>query len=120
MRLGVVVLVHVPGAVVHRLELLAVRVRPRRLFVEVRNRGNVVEELGPRSLHVVLRRRGRVLAERAAAPRELLPGTRGLAEVARPSRLRGRTVALVEARDGAGVRVRRSFRVRLPVTERGG
>src|SRR5204863_3014737 len=51
MRLGVVVVVRAPGAIVRRLDLLRLRIRapsrPRLLELWIANRGNVTEELSP-------------------------------------------------------------------------
>jgi hypothetical protein len=120
MRLGVVVIVRVAGAVVHRLEPMRVQVKRGRLAVTVRNLGNVVEAIGPQSFRVMFRRGGRMFATLAAARRELLPGARGFVEIRRPPRLRGRFRVLVDVRDGAGVLVRRAFAVRVATTGRGG
>jgi hypothetical protein len=82
---------------------------PRRLDVVVRNGGNVVERIRGQTLRIVLRRRGRVLATLRPAPRELLPGARGLVEVRYPRGVRGRVAATVELAGRAAV-----FRLRLP------
>jgi hypothetical protein len=114
LRLGIVVIVRVPGAVVHRLALAALRARRGVLDVVVRNRGNVVERIGARNLHVRLRRGGRVVATLAVPERELLPGARGIVELRRPARVRGSLRALVElwSRSNPAGAVRRSFPVR--------
>ena len=110
MQVGIPVLVRVPGAVVRRLAVRGVRVqRPRRLDVSVRNGGNVVERIGRETLRIVLQRHGRVLATLRPAPRELLPGTRGIVEARYPAQLHGQVTAYVELADRKAV-----FRIRLP------
>lgn len=119
MQLGVVVTVRVAGTLVHRLELLALRVdrRGRRSLLDLtlRNRGNVAEEVGPASLRLELRRAGRVLATLRPVRRRLLPGARGVAEFRRPDRLSGRVTAVVtlSGRGAGGPVVRRVFSIRL-------
>jgi hypothetical protein len=110
MQVGIPVLVRVPGAVVRRLAVRTVRVQvPRRLDVTVRNGGNVVEHIGRETLRIVLQRHGRVLATLHPAPRELLPGERGIVEARYPMRLHGRAIASVELAGRRAV-----FLVRLP------
>ena len=109
MRLGVVVAVRVPGAVVRRLEVRRLRVRGRgRLDLLVANRGDVTERLSSTRLRVALRRSGRLLARLRPVPRELLPRTSGLVELRYSRRLRGWATAVVELGG-----LRRSFRVQL-------
>jgi hypothetical protein len=113
MRLGVVVIVRVPGVLVHRVEVRAVRVRRRGvLYLSVANRGNASERIAPGRLRVTLVRRGLVLARLLAVPRELLPGTRGVVELRYPGRIRGRVAARVELTLGRRV-VRQLFVLRL-------
>lgn len=113
MRLGVRVVVRVPGRIVRRLSVRGVRVRKARggrfLDVAFANLGNVTERLDRGRVAVALVSRGRVVARLRTAPRELLPRTRGLATARYRGRLRGPAVARVEVR-GAG---RRAFRIRL-------
>ena len=110
MRVGVVVVVRVPGAVVRRLDVRGLRMhRPRLVEVALWNGGNVVEHIGARTFRIVLRRRGRVLATLHPAPRELLPGTRGVVEIRCRTRVHGRVSATVELAGRAAV-----FRIRLP------
>jgi hypothetical protein len=104
-RIGVVVFVRIPGRIVHRLELRALRVRQRALEVVVMNRGNVIEREHAR---LVLLRRGHVLERVTSALRTLLPHSRGIVRFRRSARLRGWVTARVEV--GA---IRRSFRIRL-------
>jgi len=112
LRVGVVVVVRVPGAIVHRLRLARVRVVRRTVTVEVRNGGNVVERLGPPALRVRLLRGGRVLGRPHVPVRELLPGGRAVLRFAAPL---GRGRVVVELHGGAGpvvrsVRLRRALR----------
>jgi len=97
MQLGVVVLVRVPGAIVHRLALGRVHVVRRTLRVFVRNGGNVAERIGPRELAVELRRAGRVVARLRARTQELLPHSAGVVVLALP---RGKIRAVVTFRGG--------------------
>jgi hypothetical protein len=111
MRVGVRVTVRVPGAIVRRLAVRGLRVRPHRrarvLDVTLDNRGNVSETLARGGLRVVLLRRGRVLERLPCARRELLPGSRAVLSVT--SRSRGAVVARVEVRNAPA----RTFRLRL-------
>jgi hypothetical protein len=104
LRVGVVVVVRVPGTIVHRLRLARIRLVRRTLTVGVRNLGNVVERLGPATLRIRLgRRRLRVPA------RELLPG--GRAELRFPAPPgRGRVVVELREADGSVVQAVRAFR----------
>jgi hypothetical protein len=81
MRLGVVVVVRMPGRIVRRLEVVRLRVRPRRVELLVANRGNVTETTARRCVTVTLRRAGRVLGRLHPSPRKLLPRTSGLLEL---------------------------------------
>jgi hypothetical protein len=98
-RLGVVVVLRVPGKVVRRLAVLGVKARrlgaKRLLTVRFANRGNVTELLGGRELVVTLWRRGKLLARLPMTPRELLPKTRGIVEVAYRGPVRGAVVCRV-------------------------
>jgi hypothetical protein len=110
MQVGIVVVVRVPGAIVRRLSVHRIRVRAARVLdVVVRNAGNVVESVDGRTLRVVLRRHGRVLVTLRPAPRELLPGSRGIVEARYPRGVHGRVTATVELAGRAG-----RFRLRLP------
>lgn len=92
-RLGVVVVLRVPGKVVHRLRVLGMRARGRVLTVRLANRGNVAELLKGGRVVMTLWRRGRLLATLAARPRELLPGATGLLEFRYRGRVHGPVVA---------------------------
>jgi hypothetical protein len=105
-RLGVVVVLRVPGKVVHRVKLLGVKLRKigsvRRFTVRIANRGNVAELLGPgRLVEVTLWRRSRLIARVRATPRELLPGSRALVDVLYRGPLRGSLTCRIS---GGGVR----------------
>lgn len=119
MRLGILVDVRVPGAIVRHLVLRALHVRrdgrARLLELALANRGNVTELLQRGRVGVTLARGRRVLARLAAAPRELLPSSRGLAEIRYRGRLRGAFVArvLVGPAGPGGSVWRRTFRIRL-------
>jgi hypothetical protein len=112
-RLGVVVREHVPGRVVHRLELRRLRVRRTRghrlLDLSLANRGNVTEPLPRGRIVVSLIRRGRVVARLRPGARALLPGGRRVVRLRCPGRLRGRVTAVVRIH---GSRTHR-YRIRL-------
>jgi len=106
MRVGVVVAVHVPGAIVRRLEIRGLRPRrPGLLELALVNRGDITERL---SAGLVLSRAGRPLARLRAAVREVLPRTAALVELRYPARLHGWIAAIVDV-SGA----RRSFLLHL-------
>jgi hypothetical protein len=119
MQIGIVVIVRVPGAVLHRLELHGLRVRRGHradlLELSVVNRGNVTERLTRERVRVSLRRRGRVIARLRAMPRELFPRSRATETFRYRGRLRGPATALVEVvRPANGMPIlRRTFRIRL-------
>jgi hypothetical protein len=119
LRIGVVVVVRVPGVAVRRLALgtLRVRRRGRRLLFEVpvANRGNLDEWVARRRLQIRLVRRGRIVAALQAEPRRLLALSRGLVVASYTGRLRGRlnaVVVLMTPRPGVALQ-RRTFRLRL-------
>ena len=98
MRIGVVVVLRVPGRVVRRLVPLGVRVRrtgrARVLELLLANRGNVTETIDRRCVAVALVRRGHVLATLAPSVRDLLPRTRGIVELRYRGSVRGRLGAV--------------------------
>ena len=100
-RIGIVVTVRVPGKLVRRLTLGRVRLqrrgRDRIVDVELVNRGNVTERLARGRIVVTLMRRGRALARLVSAPRELLPHSRGRADLVYRGRARGWIRALIDA-----------------------
>ncbi len=99
LRIGVVVVVRIPGAALRRLTLG--RVTARRagggclLDVAVANPGDVDEWIGRQRLSVVFFRGARRLATVRAAPRRLLARTRGIVSLRCPRSLRGRLTAVV-------------------------
>jgi hypothetical protein len=113
MRIGIVVTVRVPGTVVHRLRVEGLRVRrtgrTRLLRLVLVNRGNVTEPLRPGRIGVALYRRGRRFAALRVRPRDLLPHTRGIAELPYGGSVRGRVTARIRI-DG---RQRRALAIRL-------
>ena len=109
MRVGVRVVIRVPGAIVRRLRIERLRrAAGRRLEVTLANAGNVTEELARGRLSVELRRAGRPLARLYAPRRELLPHGRAVVSFGYPRRVRGAVTAVVAIRGGP----QRSFRVR--------
>jgi hypothetical protein len=116
MEIGVVVVVRVPGAVVHRLALgrLSLRRHGARRLLElgIANLGNVTEPVGPGRLRVELLQRGRVVGRARPARRQLLPRSRGVEEIALHGRVTGPVTVLVQLRRG-GRTVRRVFHLRL-------
>jgi len=116
MRVGVVVVVRVPGKIVHRLELRALRLtrvaaRARTLELLVLNRGNVTEQLRP--IHASFERGGRVDRTSLPRPRQLRPHTRGILQLVYRGSLRGAVAVRVRVGLGAGGVVTRTFRLRL-------
>jgi translation initiation factor IF-1 len=100
LRVGVVVVLHVSGRIVQRLDARALTVRRhgarRVLDLLVLNRGNVTERLGDDRLRLVLLRKGQALATLRPRRRELLPRSAGMAEFAYGGPVRGSVVARVE------------------------
>jgi hypothetical protein len=119
MRLGIVVVVRVPGRIVRRLVPLALYVhragKARALELLVANRGNVTELLERGCVIVTLRRAGEVLARLRPAARQLLPRTSGFLEARYAGRARGRLVARVDfaARKPCLHAPRRTYSIRL-------
>ena len=119
MRLGVVVVVRVPGKIIRRLDVRSLRVRRHgpggRLELLVANRGNVTEVLGRGCVTVSLRRAGRLLARLQPTPRQLLPRTSGIAELRYRGTGRGWASARVEVvgRGNCAKARRRVFHIRL-------
>jgi hypothetical protein len=116
LRVGVIVVLHVRGRIVRRLDARGLTVRhagARRLLeLLLVNRGNVTERLDGDRLRLVLRRHGRTLATLRPRRRELLPRSAGIAEFAYRGHVRGNVLARIELRPRVSGR-RRSFHVRL-------
>jgi hypothetical protein len=117
-RLGVVVVVRVPGTIVRRVSAERVRVRrargQKRIEVLLANRGNVTEPLRAGCTAVKLRRGRRLVARLRIPRRELLPHTTGLIELRIRPGLRGPALAEVRIGRGCGGRgTARFFRLRL-------
>jgi hypothetical protein len=114
-RLGVMVVVRAPGAVVRRLELRRLRVVRRRasrlLDLTVANRGNVTETVRAVRLTIARDRSRQTLV---AASREFRPRTRGILEFRLHRRIRGtvRARVVVPATRGRG-RIVRVYRIRI-------
>lgn len=116
MRVGVIVVLHVRGRIVRRLEARSLSVRRRAagrlLELLLVNRGNVMERLGDDRLRLALVRKGRLFATLRPRKRELLPHSTGIAEFAYRGPVRGHVVARIELRS-AVYGQRRSFHVRF-------
>jgi hypothetical protein len=116
LRLGVIVVLHVRGRIVRRLDARALTVRRRgsRRLLELRlvNRGNVTERLGHDGLRLSLVAHGRTIARLRPRGRELLPRSVGIAEFAYRGRARGPVVARIELRPPVHGQPR-AFRIRL-------
>lgn len=82
LRIGVLVLAHVPGPTVRRLVVGPLHVhrvgRAPVLELAIRNAGNVAERLAPGRLVLTVLHRGRIVARLRPPARELLPHGRGL------------------------------------------
>jgi hypothetical protein len=116
LRVGVIVVLHVPGRTVRRLDARALTVRRngrrRLLDLLLVNRGNVTERLGDGTLQLSLLRHGRTVATLRPRRQELLPHSEGIAEFTYRGRVRGTVVAHVELRPPVRGHLRR-FHVRL-------
>lgn len=116
LRVGVVVVLHVGGRIVHRLEPRSLTVRRvgegRVLELLLLNRGNVTERLGDDGLRLVLLHRGRAFARLRPRGRELLPRSAGVAQFVYRGLVRGDVVARMELRPAVHGQ-RRSFHVRF-------
>ncbi|HET7352646.1 MAG TPA: hypothetical protein VFJ11_01180 [Gaiellaceae bacterium] len=116
LRVGVIVVLHVRGRIVRRLEARSLSVRhegaARMLELLLVNRGNVTERLDDDRLRLALLSRGRVFATLRPRGRELLPRSVGIAEFAYHGPVRGDVVAQIELRPVVHG-LRRSFHVRF-------
>jgi hypothetical protein len=116
LRVGVMIVLHVAGRIVHRLDARRLTVQRdgarRMLELLLFNRGNVTERLGDDGLRLALVRHGRSFATLRPRRRELLPNSAGIAEFVYRGAVRGTVVARIELRPPVGGGAR-SFRVRL-------
>jgi hypothetical protein len=117
LRVGIIVVLHVRGRIVRRLDARRLTVRRagragRMLDLLLVNRGNVTERVGGDRLRLVLLRHGRAFATLRARRRELLPRSAGIAEFAYRGRVRGNVLARVKLAPAVRGR-RRSFHLRL-------
>ena len=118
MRLGVTVVVRVPGRIVHRLVLRSVHAlagaRGVLFRVVLANRGNVVERLGRGRLELSLLAGRRRVARRRSPPRELLPGATALFELPYDGKRGRQLTARVTLAGGDGrTVVHRTLRLRV-------
>ena len=117
MRIGVVVVVRVPGRVVRLVAVRGLRLRrvgrARALELVVVNRGNVTETLDASRIRLSIRHGGTGTSLRPEA-RELRPRTRGVVQFRYRGRLAGWVTARLrlELEPGRAV-VSRTFRVKL-------
>jgi hypothetical protein len=112
MRLGVVVVLRVPGGIVHHLTVRGVLVRRagrgHLLTVRLANGGNVAETLSGGRLQVTLWRGRRLVGRLGTPPWEILPRSEALLELRCRPWLEGRLMARVTWQGRARV-----FRVHL-------
>jgi hypothetical protein len=114
MRLGVTVVLRVPGRVIHRLAVRRVRVVRGQVRVTVANRGNVTEQLTGKRVVVTVRRGVHVLARLSPAARELLPHSTGVFVLRlRSSPLRANAVDVAIRAAGGAAGVTRTFRTHV-------
>ena len=116
LRLGLVVVVRAPGAIVRRLGLSAPRIGRSRpvtvLELMIANHGNVTESL--RGARATLSRSGHQVAASSAATRDLRPRTRGLLTFRYRRTLHGRmAVHVTIPADGGRRRLQSTYRLRL-------
>lgn len=118
MRIGVAIVLRIPGAIVHRLVVRSLRVTARSanvLRVVVANRGNVIESLAPGRLDITRFAAGQLVARLRSPARELLPHTSAGFDLRYPPGLHGSVIVRVAltATGAGGTTLRRTFRVRL-------
>jgi hypothetical protein len=117
MRMGVVVVVRVPGAIRHRLDLRAARIagsgRVRTLELVVANLGNVTERFARKRAVVSVRRGGPRIARLTAESRTLRPGTVGILLFRYRRTLAGPVIVRVDVTAESGHVIRRTLRIRL-------
>jgi hypothetical protein len=116
-RIGIVVMLHIPGREVHRLELLSLRAggpaRARELTLTIANRGNVAERV--QGSRIAVYRGTRLVARLSSPARELLPRTEGIARVRCPRRLHGWVTAVVRLLPMRASRPTLTLRCRLRI-----
>jgi translation initiation factor IF-1 len=102
LRVGVIVVLHVRGRVVQRLDARGLRVeshgRARLLELRLVNRGNVTEELGGDRVRLTLLRDHHAFATLRPRRRELLPHSVGIAVFTYRGPVRGPVVARIRLR----------------------
>jgi hypothetical protein len=117
MRMGVVVVVRVPGTIRRRLELRAAHVarrgRVRALELVVANLGNVTELFTRKRAVVALHRGGQRITRLTAETRSLRPGTVGVLQFRYRRTLSGPMIAHVDVVAESGRAIRRTLRIRL-------
>jgi hypothetical protein len=115
-RIGVIVVLHVRGRIVRRLDARSLTIRRagtrRMLDLHLVNRGNVTERLGADGLRLQLLHHGRVFATLRPRGRELLPRSVGIAEFAYRGPARGNVLVRIEVRPAVRGS-RRTFHARL-------
>jgi P pilus assembly chaperone PapD len=124
-RLGVAVLVRVPGKIKRRLVIggLSASRTKHELRLVIKNRGNINERLLKRHVSVTLKRRGRLVQKLSAPARDLLPRGRAVYRLPYRQSLSGSVTAVVTVRPLNGAQAgafappqkprTRKFRVRL-------
>ena len=118
LRLGIVVVLRVPGTVLHRLAVQGLGVGRsaglRTFRLSLANTGNVTELLTARRVVVTFRRGRKVFARLHPAARELLPRSRAVLELRWRTAVRGALTADVSIAPVAGAGgARRTFEVSL-------
>ena len=125
-RIGVGVLVRMPGDIVRRVAVESLGVEPatRTIHVRLANRGNVNERLAPGQITLALQRSGRTITVLRTRPVDLLAASSQTIDVAYGRNVSGAATIVVHVRptaarvDGPGMTVTaeeavRTFRVRL-------
>jgi hypothetical protein len=117
MRIGITVVVRVPGRTRHALVLRGLhlrRVADARVFqLMIANAGNVVESLRRGDVQLQLVAGKRVVARLLSPSRELLPHGTGVVDLPYRGRARGYLTARVAVTPRAGPAFSRTFRLRL-------
>jgi hypothetical protein len=117
MRIGIKVVVRVPGRTRHALVLRGLQVRrvadARVLQLLIANAGNVVESLRRGGVQLQLVAGKRVVARLRSPARELLPHGTGVVDLPYRGAVRGSLTARVEVTPHAGPALRRTFRLQL-------